>query len=514
MKLPSLTLALLGLVLSCARADQTSLHVFQHENVLGSSLELKISATSDAAAEKAESAALAEIDRVAKIISTYDTDSEVSRWLRTEQQAVNVAPELLEVLALYDRWQGRSHGALSAGAAALSRLWNKAERERRLPAQDEIEAAVTIARAAHWKIDASAGTVTHLDQAPLSLDAAGKGYIVGRACTAALAVSGVRGAIVNIGGDLVVRGEISEQVDIVDPRDPAENAAPIARLTLQDRAVATSGNYRRGVDIAGRHFSHIIDPRSGKPADQVISATAVASDAADADALATIFSVLTPAESLQFAESLPGVECLLITRDGRNMASRGWSALESPRLLASAGDVPLGSTKSASDAPARPVDGTWDPAWELTVEFELARIQDQRARRPFVAVWVEDKDSFPVRTLALWFNGARWLPDLRSWYQGDQLRALAEGTNLVASLSSATRAPGKYTLKWDGRDNSGKPVKAGKYTVLIESAREHGTHQLMRQELDFSGVPQHVDLRGNAEIASASVDYHKKPVSE
>ncbi|HMZ23119.1 MAG TPA: DUF2271 domain-containing protein, partial [Blastocatellia bacterium] len=64
--------------------------------------------------------------------------------------------------------------------------------------------------------------------------------------------------------------------------------------------------------------------------------------------------------------------------------------------------------------------------------------------------------------------------------------------------------------KWDGKDDKGKLVKPGKYTVLIEAAREHGTYQLIRQEMDFSGVPKQINLPGNVEITSASLDYHKR----
>ncbi len=59
--------------------------------------------------------------------------------------------------------------------------------------------------------------------------------------------------------------------------------------------------------------------------------------------------------------------------------------------------------------------GTWDPAFELSVNVELARFDGFGGRRPYVAVWIEDKDRFPVRTLALWFQKPRWLADLKSW---------------------------------------------------------------------------------------------------
>jgi hypothetical protein len=126
-----------------------------------------------------------------------------------------------------------------------------------------------------------------------------------------------------------------------------------------------------------------------------------------------------------------------------------------------------------------------------------------------VAVWVEDKDKYSVKTLALWFDRDRWLPDLRSWYRADRLRAMAEGTEITASVSSATRPPGKYTLKWDGKDNNGKLVKPGRYFVCIEAARERGGYEILRQEMDFTGQPKQVQLTGNYELASASLDYRK-----
>ena len=286
--------------------------------------------------------------------------------------------------------------------------------------------------------------------------------------------------------------------DIADPLSDAENDEPIARLLVRDRAVATSGNYRRGIQIGDHWYSHIVDPRTGQPVAHVISSTVVAPNATDAGALATAFSVLTPEESLRLAATLPGVECLLITKDGQRLTSAGWNALEVP-IKAAPVAWPIASAVQA-----------WDASMELVVSFELANINSGGYRRPYVAVWIEDKDRFPVRTLALWYQKPRWLPDLRAWSRADRIRSMAEGTDLTRSVSSATRSPGKYTRKWDGNDNQGKPVKPGRYTVYIEAAREHGTYQLMRQEMDFNGAAKQSNLAGNAEVAAAALDYRKK----
>ncbi|MDB4890110.1 MAG: hypothetical protein JWL61_1965, partial [Gemmatimonadetes bacterium] len=105
---------------------------------------------------------------------------------------------------------------------------------------------------------------------------------------------------------------------------PAENAPPIAVVRLRGEALATSGGYRRSFTIAGRTVSHILDPRTGCPADSVISASVIAPDCATADALSTAFSVLTPEESVVMADSLAGVGCMMVQRGGAITMNAAW----------------------------------------------------------------------------------------------------------------------------------------------------------------------------------------------
>ena len=101
----------LGLAASSIAKTPGHLYVFHYENVLGTSLELKVVATSEAQSEKAEEAALAEIDREAHILSSWDPQSEFSNWFRTKNQPVHVSPELFEVFSLFDKWRGMTGGA-------------------------------------------------------------------------------------------------------------------------------------------------------------------------------------------------------------------------------------------------------------------------------------------------------------------------------------------------------------------------------------------------------------------
>ena len=496
------TLFFLGTLPVSVNGPQT--FVSHYENVLGTSFELKVQAASPAAAEKAEAAALAEIDREAKILSGYDPRSEFSRWFSTRGQVVPVSAELYEVLNRFDGYREITSGALDPSAEAAARVWKAAGAAQRVPSRAELNDAVQAMRGPHWSLDPGARAAVHLTGTPLMLNSFTKSYIIGHAADAAMASPHVTSVVVNIGGDLVVRGAWTEPVSIADPRDDAENGTPADRINVRDRAVATSGNYRRGVKIGDRFYSHIIDPRTAMPVDRVISATVVASDPSDAGALATAFSVLTPEESARVAATFPGVEYLLIEKNGRRIASAGWSALQPP-----ASREALALAAAPAPAPAQQA-GAWDPNYELTVTLELARVQDMRSRRPYVAVWIEDKDKFPVRTIALWFDKVRWLPELRAWFHDDRVRSMADGTYIAGSVASATRSPGKYTLKWDGKDDAGEPVKAGRYAVCIEVTREHGTYQVYHQEMDFNGTPKQVPLQGGTEVAAASLDYTKK----
>jgi len=473
------------------------------ENVLGTSMDVKVLANSPDTAAQATDAVVAEIDREAAILSGYDPASEFSRWFATRDTAVAVSRELFDVLESFDVWRDRTHGALDPSAETVSRVWKAAATTGRVPSGHDLASAVAAMQRPHWRLDPAARTAVHLDDAPIVLNSFTKSFIVDRAAAAGLAIGGVQGIVVNVGGDLAVRGRWSEPVGITNPTANADNDPALDRIIVRNRAVATSGGYRRGFDIGGVHYSHIVDPRTGWPAGHVLSATVVAPDAADAGALATAFCVLTPDQSQELALLVPGAEFLLVLADGSRVESSGWPALRAPAARPAFVSSPFATLLAADQA-------AWKTDYELTVSLQIAQ-QPMRANRPYVAVWIEDKDHFPVRTLAVWYlpREGKFLQDLKSWYRNDRLRRQTEGTEILDSISSATRAPGRYTLTWDGKDNTGRLVKAGTYTVYIEAAREHGTYQIIRQEMDFSGVARKVDLPGNVEVASASLDYHR-----
>jgi thiamine biosynthesis lipoprotein ApbE len=498
---------------------------FYHENVMGTSLELRVIARGPEAAAWAEAQVLGEIDRLSRIFSSYDATSEFRRWQATRNEPVQLSDELFDLLLACDCWRDRSGGAFDVRVEALSLLFGRAAQRKMMPAAGELAGARALMSSAAWRLDAESRTGTHLSDCPLSLNAIAKGYIIERACTLALEPGrGVLGVLLNVGGDLRVVGEAPRTLGIVSPWADSESSEPIALVEVKNRAVATSGRSQRGFRIEGKWHSHIFDARSGLPATGVASATVIAPRSADADALATIFNVLPPEESLRLAKTLPDVECLIVTEDGRTTRSEGWrryeKAVGAPLIAAPVGValVPL-ATRIQGDEPPAPAiaSNARNPDFELVINFEINQPDGagRRYRRPYVAIWVENKDGFPVRNLTLWVSMGgsgpfQWLPDLKRWYRADQARKEVENKDLVFTMARPTRPPGKYKVIWDGKDDHGKPVPAGEYTLFIDAAREHGTYQSIRKPLALADKPLTEVLKGNVEIKAASIEYRRK----
>ena len=508
---------------------------FYHENVLGTSLELRVRADNAEAARQAERRVLTEIDRLALIFSGYDPSSEFSRWQAAPPTPARISAELYDVLVASDYWRTRSEGAFDPRVEVLSRLWANCAQLGRLPTRDETTAAMNLLTRPAWRLDPLAHTAERLSDCPLSLNGIAKGFIVERACDAAFQPSsGVRAVLLNVGGDLRVRGPASHTIGIVAPWADSESSDPWLLIEVKDRSVATSGKSQRGFQINNRWHSHVFDPRTARPVERVIGVTVVAQRGADADALAKICGVLAPEESLRLVNSLPGVDCVIITADRQVARSTGWHKIEQSRPvpLAMAQEQDAARTPQATAGPAKSAEHgksepkaaprpAWNKQFELIVNFEInhPEVEKGRYRRPYVAVWVEDSEGKSVRTLALWVSMGgsgpfQWLPDLKRWYKSEEERKLAEKKDIFFTIARPTRLPGKYKLIWDGKDNHGKQLAGGDYTIFVEAAREHGTYQSIRQNVSLSDQPFRRDLKGNVEIRSASIEYRRKAAAK
>jgi hypothetical protein len=195
-------------------------------------------------------------------------------------------------------------------------------------------------------------------------------------------------------------------------------------------------------------------------------------------------------ESKSLASNYPEAEYLLVDTDGEKHISENWSGKE----MVSNSSIEMVHVK----------DKLWTAGQELLINVELANLGGG-ARRPYVAIWIEDEQHKAVRRLALWYRKPRWLPDLRSFSDAQRETPID-----LMSIASATRSAGNYSLIWDGKNDKGDFVAQGNYTVYIEAAREHGTYQLMKQTMKFDGKAKSQALPGNEEVSGANLVYKTK----
>jgi hypothetical protein len=166
----------------------------------------------------------------------------------------------------------------------------------------------------------------------------------------------------------------------------------------------------------------------------------------------------------------------------------------------------------AQPARRRSPPAKWDERFELAINFEVNQAIS-RVHKPYVAVTVEDARGNPVRTISLWVDknrGERWIADLHRWFRNERERQRESGGDLVATVSSATRVAGVYTVSWNGRNDKGQLVEQGEYFVCIECNRQNGTYQLLRAPFTFGTAPFFATVKGNYEIIGVSVDYRER----
>ena len=295
-----------------------------HEPLLGTVVEVRIRAVepfATAAAEAADGRVVAEMRRLEHVFSAFDDSSELCRWRRGEDFVHSV--EFVELLRLALHWQICGSGAFNPASGVLSRAWITAEREGREPAGALLAELAESIGAPRYSIDDN--TVTRRgDCSSLNFNAIAKGFIVDRAVGAGMVDSAISSITVNAGGDLCHRGAGSLAVGIENPATPYDNAAPLMVVDIANRGLATSGSSRRGFRIGGRRYSHVLDPRTGYPVEHVRSATAIAADAATADAIATVTSVFEPDAGVAFVDALGDAGTCVVDADGTLWRSTGW----------------------------------------------------------------------------------------------------------------------------------------------------------------------------------------------
>lgn len=248
-------------------------------------------------------------------LSLYRPDSELCRLnANAGNGPMPVGEHLRSNLLLAVKYGDLSGGAFDVTVGPLVKLWGFSggtHPAHSLPAERVVEARQRIG---YGKIHVE-GNAVRLDEAGMVVDLGGiaKGYAVD-VCCAALQRRGARNFMVNLGGNLRVFGRPDPSRHWrIGVRHPFLRGDVIGNLDLPDGlATATSGNYEQYVEIDGRRYTHIIDPRTGLPVEGMAGVTVVATSAVEADALSTALFVMGVDAGARLTSSLPQCGALLM----------------------------------------------------------------------------------------------------------------------------------------------------------------------------------------------------------
>jgi FAD:protein FMN transferase len=284
----------------------------------------------------------ADLERINALMSTWDPDSELSRFNRSRSlDPFPLAPETYEVFEWAREMEVVTGGALDVTLGPLLDVWGfgPGGQRDRAPFDDEITEMLQRTGLRHVELDPVARTVRKLrPDIMCEFSALAPGYAADR-LAAILVERGVTDFLVDVGGEFRVQGhnDAGQPWQIAIER-PQEQGRAIERLVpISEGAIATSGDYRNYHEVDGQRVAHILDPRTGRPIRHRLASVTVITDlAVRADALSTALMVLGPDEGYALAESLD-LAALFVMRaaDGEGFESRGTPRFEA--LAAPAG---------------------------------------------------------------------------------------------------------------------------------------------------------------------------------
>ncbi|MFO0944545.1 MAG: FAD:protein FMN transferase [Planctomycetota bacterium] len=265
------------------------------------------------------------IDDLEDQLTVYRDTSEVSRLnQRAFQEPVVVEPRLFELLTRCQDLHKETDGVFDITAGPLVRAWGFYRREGRLPEIQELDDALAAVGMQDVLLDAQERTVRFgRPGMELNFGSIGKGYALDRV-TEFLTGRSFSPALLSAGhSSMRAVGkppwDDAWQVDLLDPR---KGDVPFASVRLSDQAFSTSGSSSQFFEVGGKRFGHILDPRTGRPAEGMLQTSVVAPDAALAEALSTAFFIHGVDWARRYCENHPRIGALLVSENSESSGLR------------------------------------------------------------------------------------------------------------------------------------------------------------------------------------------------
>lgn len=310
-------------LLSFAQEKYTTAH--RTVRLMGNRFDFTIVAKHDSIAKRYIDLAIAEVQRIEKLISSWDSYSETSKInSNAGVQAVQVSEELFKLIERSLQISKVTDGAFDISYAAMDTIWRFNVAMDYAPTTKQIDRSVAHVGYKNIVLNTEEQTV-YLPQKGMKIafGAIGKGYAADKV-KSLLQAKGVVGGIINASGDLTTWGtQVSGKKWMVGITNPLDKEKIFSWLPVVESSVATSGNYEKYILFKGDKYSHIIDPRTGWPSKGVNSVTVFAKKAELCDALATSVFVMGVETGLSVINQLAGVEVIIVDENNKIHKSNG-----------------------------------------------------------------------------------------------------------------------------------------------------------------------------------------------
>lgn len=310
----SLTISSL-LIFSCALMAQQDQKHQKTILLMGSRFEIAAIHQDAQLAWDGINAAIAEITRIEKLISSWDPNSQTSLINKNAGiKPVKVDTELFLLIQRAVQISNITSGAFDISYASMDRIWKFDGSMESMPAEALVKEASSKIGFQNIQLDPGRREVLLKKKGmKIGFGAIGKGYAAQKAKEKMVAL-GISNGVVNASGDLIAWGkDINGEQFKVGIADPANKDRVLMRLNVDNASVVTSGDYERFVMLNDVRYAHIIDPRTGYPTTGIKSVSIICANPELADALSTSVFVLGVKQGLKLINQLEGVECLIIT---------------------------------------------------------------------------------------------------------------------------------------------------------------------------------------------------------
>ena len=257
-------------------------------------------------------------------MSTYEANSEISRFnsIQNTEERFAVSEDFFYVIKAAEKLYYLTNGAWDGTIKPLVDLWGfgNPSVQKKIPAKENIDRLLLEVGFNHIEISDSRHIRKKRPSLSLDLNSIAKGYAVDR-IAAVIRENGSEDFLVEVGGEVYASGTKKNRqpwrVGINRPLKDASASQVYRVVTLQNLALATSGDYRNFFESEGRRYSHVLDPRTGDPVrNSVVSASVMAQTCTFADGMATALMVMGPDKGLELVERLDKVEAMIVVRQG------------------------------------------------------------------------------------------------------------------------------------------------------------------------------------------------------